>query len=70
MSKSKTTKKTQDSSKLQGRYLSQVVKNSIAQQEFEGLNPSQAIRRDLSNRASGKLTSEEVVSNIMKRIQK
>jgi hypothetical protein len=70
MSESETTKKTQRSSKLQSRFLNQVMMNSIAQQEFEGLNPSPEIRYDLAKIVSGELTSEQVASNIIKRIKK
>ena len=66
----KTTKKVIQSSNLTARFLEQAVENSIAQQKFEGLNPSDEIRQDLRNRASGKLTSKQVISNIMGRIQK
>ena len=68
MAENKATIRTVKSSKS-ARFYAQAVENSIAQQRFEGLNPSQGIRNDLNNRASGKITSSEVVANIRERIK-
>lgn len=69
MAEKKATIATLKSSQS-ARFYAQVVENSIAQQKIEGLNPSQGIRQDLNNRASGRITSSEVVANIRERIKK
>lgn len=51
-------------------FINRLVKNIVAQQGFEGILLSNETIKDLNARASGKMTSEQVMSNIKKRTQK
>lgn len=46
----------------------QAVKNAIANIKLEGLEPSYALKRDLYRVVSGKLTIEQAIGKVKKRL--